>query len=95
MRSSTEVALRLMVRPAHGGLLAGLRSPRLQSPNASRRLWLAGGEVPSMRGQGEHPIGCHLTAAQYADLETDLMMPRPDQSPSQSVAAPLEWLLAG
>src|SRR5260370_32017743 len=35
-----------------------------------RRLWLAGGEVPSTRGQGEHPIGCQSTAEQYADLET-------------------------
>ena len=31
--------------------------------------WLAGGEVPSMRDQGQHPAGRDQATAQYANLE--------------------------
>src|SRR5258708_9088962 len=60
--------------PAHERLWRPPAALTYHRAMPQRRLWLAGGEVPSPRGQGQHPIGCQTTAEQYTDPETRFLL---------------------
>ena len=65
MRNMRSVTLSRRLPQLNGG-------PAQPSPTIAECLnggWLAGGEVPSMRDQGQHPAGRDQATAQYANLE--------------------------
>ena len=65
MRNMRSVTLSRRLPQLNGG-------PAQPSPTIAECLnggWLAGGEVPSMRDQGQHPAGRDQATAQYANLK--------------------------
>jgi hypothetical protein len=54
---------------AYGGLRWAGAAVSYDRPMSQRRLWLPGGEMPSVRDQGQHSSGGDQAPAQYADLE--------------------------
>ena len=52
-----------------------------------RRLRLVGGEVPSMRDQGQHPAGRDQAATQHTDLEAGGLSEMPIMPQGQVRAA--------